>query len=404
MTTDDSLAPAACYSPFVSERLVLIGTSFRRIGFERLGRYVLPLDREADLAALRSACGARELVYVATCNRVEAYLSFASGDEARAAAIGLAERVAVFFAARGAGATEPRDLFVLAGAAALEHLFGVVASLDSLVLGECEIAGQVRRAAEAASAHGLCGRTLKRVFEQAARVARRVRSETAIGRTPVSVASLILKRMREHFAPHAPRTAVLIGVGDVTKKVAASLAGGQTELLFVNRTESRAAELAARHGGRAMSLEQFRATPPASIDLLVTATRAPGAIVDASTLAPALAAQDPGVKPILVCDLGVPADVDAAVDALPGVRTLRLPDLEATARENRDRLASEVERVKAIVSDEARRSGSEARLRDVAAESADALLATRLSHLAPDDREAVRRFATGLAERLARQP
>jgi glutamyl-tRNA reductase len=383
----------------MSERLFVIATSFRRVGFVGLGGYTLPLEGTAELAGLRDACGAAELVYVATCNRVEAYISV---EDPAATPASILARAAAFFASRHAGAVSAEHLFVLEGAAAVEHLFGVVSSLDSLVLGECEIAGQVRRAAESARALGLAGPVLRRLFEQAAKVARRVRADTAIGRTPVSVASLVLRRIREHFGDAKIR-AVLVGVNDVTKKIATSLEK-RAEITFVNRTESRARELAARHGGAALSLEQFRATPPAAVDLVVCATRAPGAVVDAATLALALAARPASAPALLVCDLGVPADVCSSVDALAGARVLRLPDLEATARENRERLAGEAEHARAVVAEEARRAVAESRLRALAAESADALLEGRLAHLAPADREAVRRFATGLAERLARQP
>ncbi len=408
LTTDDTPRSGATYPNVTmldvplcktarATGLQFVGTSFRRVGFERLGRYVLPPERAEELARLRDACGARELVYVATCNRVECYLlgEPAVGSD-RAAE--LCAAVATFFG----GSAE--DLFALEGDAALEHLFGVVASLDSLVLGECEIAGQVRRAAEAAALSGLAGAGLRRIFEQATRVARRVRAETAIGRTPVSVASLVLRRVREHFPGGAPRRAALGGVGEMTRKIAPALgSAGATKLLFVNRTEAKAAELAARHGGTAMSLERFRAAPPDDLDLVVTATRAPGAVIDLGVLGPSLARCGAGAR-ALVCDLGVPADVSPEVAAHPRVTLVRLHDLEATAQENRARLSGEVEHVKAIVSDEVRRSSSEKRLRSLAQDSAEKLLAGRLAHLAPEDRETVRRFATQLAERIARQP
>jgi glutamyl-tRNA reductase len=387
----------------VREDLVLIGTSFRHVGFGRLGGYVLPPERSGELARLRELCGASELAYVATCNRVEIYLCRPAGPDVA----DLAARAAEFFAAAGAGAdARAADFFVLAGSSAIEHLFSVVASLDSLVLGECEIAGQVRRAADTALASGLGGPFLRRTFEQAAKVAKKVRAETAIGRTPVSVASLVLRHAREHFRAAPPRRAVLIGVGDVTKKVGASLESSPTRRLFVNRTVSRAADLAERFGGEALSLDDFRHDTPPNVDWIVTATRAPGPVIDAALLSRMLDARGAGARaePMLVCDLGVPADVDPAIAADPRVRLLRLDDLERAAKENRTRLEGEVERVKAIVAAEARRFATEARLRALAAESADAILGERLAHLAPEDRETVRRFATQLAERISRQP
>jgi glutamyl-tRNA reductase len=368
------------------------------VGFEGLSRMVLPLETRAALAALRAAYGEAEIVPVSTCNRIECYFSPPRGVPLPEPE-NLRRRVAEIFAA------SPENFFVKVGEEALEHLFRVVASLDSLVLGECEIAGQVRRAAERAKEAGLAGPAIRRIFERASVVARRVRSETAIGRTPVSVASLCNRRIREHFGDALPGSAVFVGVGDMTKKVAAALGERGARLLFVNRTVAKAEALAAEYGGSALSLERFLAAPPDEIDVLVTATSAPTLVIPRTALLPALAKRRATASPpLLICDLGVPRDVDPALDREPGVRVLALPDLEAVARENRRRLEGEVGAACAIIAHEVARFAREQRSRALAEEGIDRLLAGRLRHLSPEDRETLRGFATGLADRLARQP
>jgi glutamyl-tRNA reductase len=385
------------------DRLAVVGTSFRQVGFERLARLALPEPEFGALADLRRDFGAREIVYVATCNRVECYLAFGPGE--RVEAPRLCERAIEVLSRRSGAPFDGASLFALAGRGALEHLFRVAASLESLAVGEAEVLGQLRRAADRAAALGLSGPLLRRTFERAARAARRVRGETAIGRTPVSVASLCARRVREHFAAAPPRLAAVIGTGEVSRKLAGALCELGAPILFANRTFEKAKALAARFGGEAVPLERFRAGVPARLDVVVTATSAPGAILDERALAPALADRPEGpLRRLLVCDLGLPPDVAPEVASLPGAKLLALADLEPLARENRARLETEVARAEAIVREEVAAALRLDRLRSVAAESVDALLAGALAHLDGEDRETLRRFATNLAERLARQP
>lgn len=372
-------------------RIAVVGTSFRRVGFERLARLAGGRPAPEAAAALRAALAASEAAVVSTCNRFEAYLAFAGPAPAPDALLARAEE---------ALRAEPSALFAATGPGALAHLFAVAASLDSLVLGECQIAGQLRRALEAARAAGLAGSLLERAFDRAARAARRVRAETAIGRTPVSVASLCARRVRDHFAAAPggrPRRAALVGAGEMIRKAAAALADLGAPLLFVNRTPEKAAALAARFGGGHLSLDAFRAAPPTGVDAILTATSAPAPILGERELVAC-------GRPALVCDLGLPPDVDPAVARLAGVTLVTLADLEAIARENRARLSGEVEHAEAILAEEVEAAVRASRLRAVAEESVEALLAEKLAHLAAEDRATLRRFALGLAERLARQP
>lgn len=390
--------------PGWTERVAVVATSFRRVGLGRLGAFVLPPDDVAAQRALRDALGAEELVYLATCNRVECWAvlphALRAADEAE-----LLGRARAFFAARGAEAGRD-ELFVRTGPAAIEHLLRVTSGLDSLVLGETEISGQARRALERCAASGLSGPALQRLFERAAACSRRVKNETALGRTPASAAGIAVQKIRKYFGDRGPGVTVLVGAGETTRKVAQALQGRPGEKLFVNRTKDKAEELARKYGGRAQSLDEFLAAPPAWIDVLFAATASTEAVVPAAALGPALAARAArGARmPMIVCDLGLPRDVDPAVDALPGVFVVDMVTIEALSLENQRALEAEAERAAAVVRDEVAKVVREDRFRAIADESAQAMLGSRLAHLSEADREQILRFATSLAARIARQP
>jgi glutamyl-tRNA reductase len=387
------------------ERLASVGASFRTLGFERLGDLVLPQDERAiELPALARALGADELVYLATCNRVECWLTLPEGARADA----LPGQLAAFMSARG-GQVAPAGLVALSGRDSLEHLLRVASALESLVVGETEIAGQVRRAADEASARGLLGDGLRPVFDRASACARRVRAALDGARPPASAADLAVEKIRQHLCAQGPRVCALVGVGPMTRKVATALSESpcceSSELIFVNRTLTRAEELAARFGGRAVTLEAFQRDPPPWLDLVFTATSAREHVVRPEHLAPALAARHAAglERPLIVCDLGVPRDVDPACESLPGALVVALEHMEALAHV-RATVDGGLERASSVVGEEVERFVREAKFRAIASESARAMLESRLAHLPAADREAILRFAGGLGERLARQP
>ena len=214
---------------------------------------------------------------------------------------------------------------------------------------------------------------------------RRVRRETELGQLSVSVASLALQKVRKHFGAAGPRCAAVVGVGDMTRKVALTLGRERAcDLLVVNRTLARAEELAAECGGRAVSLEAFQAAPPPDLELVFTATSSPVPVIGPQTLAPALAARQ-GPRPLIVCDLGIPRDSDPALDQTPGVAVITLPRMEQLAAANRARLADHVARAQAIVTEAAARSLREQRFTALAQTSVQGLLSKRLAHLDPSD-------------------
>lgn len=383
------------------ERLALVATSFRRVGMGRLGDFVIKPEAVVEQAQLKAALGAEELVYLATCNRVECYALLptpARHDALEAAATG-------FFAARGA-APSSDALLVLTGRDVVHHLFTVMSSLDSLVLGETEIAGQARRAADRCQKDGLSGPVLARLFERGLGCSRRVRGETALGRSPTSAASIAVSKIKACFGAEGPGVTLLVGAGEMTVKVATALAGRPGERVFVNRTKSKAEELAARFGGRALSLDELLAAPLPWVDLVFAATAATETVIPKEALAPALAARKAAGerRPMIVCDLGLPRDVDPALDGEEGVVVVDMRVLEGVARSGEAALRVEAEKARGVVAEETDRLAREDRFRVMAGESLRAVIGEQLAHLSEEDQALLLGFATGLAGRFARQP
>ncbi|HBP20827.1 MAG TPA: glutamyl-tRNA reductase [Planctomycetes bacterium] len=388
----------------VIERLVVVGTSFRRIGFGRMGDFVLPPEAHDERRALQQTLGAEELLYVSTCNRVELYaLLPASPTAERVEELRFA--VSCFFAERGA-LVDSQAFFAKAGAEALTHLFRVASSLDSLVVGETEISGQLRRSRDLCRQIGVCGKTLHKLTEKAIGVSRRVRTETAVGDTHVSVATIALQKIRQHFGKQGPGVTALIGVGDMSRKVAQALQGTTGKCLVVNRTFEKAEAFCEKYGGTPTPLETFLDHPPGWLDLVFAATASDEAVLRREHIEPALAARrKAGVqRPLIVVDLGLPRDIHPEIDELEGVLVVAMEHLETLSAARQKRLEEEKRAAAEVVREEVERQLREDRFRSLAGESAEAMLSTRMAHLCDQDRDAILSFVTGLAGRMARQP
>jgi glutamyl-tRNA reductase len=327
------------------ERFALIGTSIHNGGTAGLGYYTVPPDRVEDvLPRLKDYCGFTEMVYIATCNRVEVvFTSKTRGPE---------EQLSRFFSFferehRRAGtaplpAASPRPSFYLRqGEQAVWHLAEVAASLDSLVLGESQIITQVKESYERCFGLGLAKADMSRLFNWALHTAKEIRSQTGISAGRVSMVGLVEERIRAHLAEVSDPVVGIVGSGPMGEKAAQAVASvGGLRLLWVNRTVSHAEDLAARYGGAAIPLRTFLAEPPAC-DVLVTATSAATPIFGAAELA---ATRRPGGR-LLVIDLAVPPDTAHNAGG-EGIEIVTVDDLRRQTEKNRQaRLA---ERRKAL--------------------------------------------------------
>ena len=274
----------------------------------------------AALASLRALPEVAEAALLSTCNRTEIY---AVAEDGQALAAWLERHVPGL----GAYLYRHRD------AEAVRHLFRVATGLDSMVLGEPQILGQVKEAWALAREHGALGGRLDRLFQQTFAVAKRARTDTRIGANPVSVASTAVRLAQDSFARLPDATVLLVGAGETIELAARHLAkGGVRRLLVANRTLAHAQDLAARHGGYALPLAELdRHLAEADVVFSATASREP--VLRQVQVEAALAARRR--KPMLLFDLAVPRDIEPGVAALDDAFLYTVDDLERAVEDNR---------------------------------------------------------------------
>jgi glutamyl-tRNA reductase len=330
-----------------SGRLLVLGLSHRTAPVEQrekaslaepAARSVLGVllgDPAVSEAAVLSTCNRTELfAVVADSACAEATLSKALVDHSRISADELAE-------AR----------YVHCQHSAARHLFRVAASLDSMVLGESEIQGQVRAARDLAREARTLGPLLDRTFAQALATGRRVRSQTRVAAGAVSVSSVAVDLARTALGDLRDRRALLVGAGRAAEATARALLGqGLAEIVVCNRTPATASRLAGRFGGRAAGLESL-AHDLAAVDVVISSTNAARTILDADGLTRALHSE----RPLVLIDIAVPRDVDPGVAKLPGVRLHNIDDLKRVAEANLNGRRKEAVRAEVIVAAEMRR-------------------------------------------------
>ncbi len=391
----------------------MVGVSWRQGGTESLAEFTLD-DAEAGerLAAFARRLGLAELAYLATCNRVE--LIFRRTAETP----GLDLRRHVFELLTGrmpAPGEAERRLKAWQGEGAAEHLFLIAAGLDSACVGETEIVRQVRDCRERSAALGLVGPVLGLVFDEALKIAARVRGETRVGRGRVSLAEIAADLIRERVA-ETPGAIALVGVSPMTERAALALAGSRHPLIIVNRTASKAEALAARFGARHLSLDAFAATPP-PVEALLTATGSRDPVLDASVIEK-LAARAPSGRAPLVVDMAIPPDADPAACTRFGVPRCGMDEIVRRAESNRaarlmhaadareyvDRALEElrdrfVERYYGPLF-----AVLQQRYRRTALEGVRRLVKKELKGLGDEERAAIERWAEALARRFAHIP
>ncbi len=311
------------------EQLGMIGVSWRQGGAQSIADFTLDeATIEERLRAFADEHHLAELGYLATCNRVE--LIYAHCADTPVTDL----RPEAFELLRGRapmpGEAE-RRLRAWHGEGAAEHLFLVAAGLDSACVGETEISGQVRRCYERAREMSLAGHALDIVFEEAQRIAARVRGETRLGQGRVSLAEIAAQRLIEHTREHTG-TVALIGVSPMIERAAVSLNDAGVAMLFVNRTPARAEALATRFHANHMSLEHFAAAPP-PVAAVLSSTGSPSAVIGRDTLV-AIADTAPGGRPLLI-DMAIPADIDPDACAELGLERLDMDAINSVAESNR---------------------------------------------------------------------
>lgn len=309
-------------------------------------REKLALDeaRAAALAArLQSTPGVREFAFVNTCNRVELY--GVARDPAALAALraALAETTGCSPAEIDAVLRERQNHDAVA------HLFAVASGLDSQIVGETEILGQVKGAYDTALARHWTGPVLNRVFQKTFQAAKHVRTHTRIGEGQISIASVAVDLAGKIFGDLGPVKVLVVGAGDIgLKTVQAFQSRGAGAITVASRTLSKAEEAAAAAGGWAASLAELPEVLAAA-DIVASSTSAPGLVITRDLVATAMRKR--AGRPLFLVDLALPRDIDPAAAALPNVFLYNLDDLAKIAEENLAQREAEVSRCHAILAE-----------------------------------------------------
>jgi glutamyl-tRNA reductase len=300
-----------------------------------------PAGEAALGAELAGVAGLREFAVLSTCNRVEFY--------GVAAEAGTALGVQAAFCARQQFAAADFEKFRLhlAGREAIQHLLEVSAGLDSQMLGETEIFGQVKAAYAAAQARGAAGPLLHRIFQKAFQSAKHVRTHTAISAGQVSVANVAVDLARNIFGDLAHARILVLGAGEIGEKTARAFQSrGAGALTVASRRGERAMALAGELGASALPFEQ-REARLAEFDVVVCSTSAPHAVLSLAAAAAAMRRRP--TRPLFFIDLAVPRDVDPAVAELDNVFRYDLDDLARIAEQNRSARATEIARCRELL-------------------------------------------------------
>ena len=325
-------------------KLWLVGLSHHTAPVEVRERLAFENGAAADaIRRLLELPGVEEGVLVSTCNRVEVLACAGAGADPTPLRAFLARE-------RQLAAEVDEHLYVHEDRDAIRHLFRVASSLDSMVVGEPQILGQLKSFYQMAADSGGAGLVLHRAFHKAFAVAKRVRTETGIAGRNVSVASVAVELATQIFETLKDKTAMLIGAGKMSELTARHLRGrGIGGLIFANRTFDRAIELAREHQGTPIRFEE-RIRYLALADVVIGSTAATGMLLTAETVADVL--RERKQRPMFLIDLGVPRDFDPRINELDNVYLYDVDDLQAVLADNREERSREAVRAEEIVEQE----------------------------------------------------
>jgi glutamyl-tRNA reductase len=391
--------------------LLALGVSHKTAPLDLRER--LSLTEGSAVGALREltvADGIHEAAAISTCNRTELYLVVSDTVEAESTALGVLTRQADIPPTELLG-----HLYSHRGGDAADHLFRVTSGLDSMIVGEAEIQGQVKRAYELALVEGATGPILNRLFRGALAAGGRVREETRIGEKGLSIPSVAVELARRTLGDLAERRVLVVGAGETAELVARALVARGVATVFVaNRHYDRAIGLAQRFGGEAVRFEELPNQLEVA-DIVVTATNSPHHIVERDDLAQVMATREG--RPLLLVDIAVPRDIEPACRELAGVSLHDLDDVQQIAERNASGREAEARRAEPILAAELDRFErwhaalevvpTIGALRERADEVVRRVLAEnegRWESLSEADRERLAVMAKAIASRLLHEP
>ena len=391
--------------------LLALGVSHRTAPLELRERLALTEGRAAGvLNGLVGEGPITEAAAVSTCNRTEIYVVASDTVEAETAALGVLAREASIPPTELLG-----PLYSKRGHDAAAHLFRVTAGLDSMIVGEAEIQGQVKRAYELALVEGATGAVLNRLFRGALAAGKRARSETAIGEKGVSIPSVAVELAQRSLGDLPSRRVLLLGAGETSELTARALSARGVEAVFVaNRRYNRAIGLAQRFGGTAVRIDELPAQLERA-DIVVSTTDSPHHLIERSDLD--LVMRQRADRPLLLIDLAVPRDIDPECRELPTVTLHDVDDVQAIVERNASGRETEARRAEGILDAELARFerwlASQEVVPTVTAlrQRADEIVTQVLDEndqrwegLSEVDRERVELMARAIASRLLHEP
>lgn len=389
--------------------LVVVGMNHRTAPVEMRERLAVPSDAlgqvDAELVRLPAV---REAMFVATCNRIEVY---AATDQLAQCAASIRE----YFERKAPGAAVRDCLYEHHDRAAVRHVFRVAASLDSMVVGEPQILGQVKQAYAAARSVGSLGPALSRTLSRAFAAAKRVRTETTIGTGSVSVASIAVDLATQIFGDLPGRRVLLLGAGKMALSAARALTQQGARLAVANRNYERAVQLAHAHGGDAHPLEDLPLLLQ-HVDVVVCSTGASRFVVTREMVHSAMKARRG--RSLFVIDIAVPRNVDPRVNSLDNVYLFDVDDLERAVARALSGRGGALQAAEKIVEEELRAFEAEQRsgaavptvvalrehFRMIARAELERSLSGKLRHLSEEDRRALETMVDAMVNKLLHAP
>ncbi|MDE5832854.1 MAG: glutamyl-tRNA reductase, partial [Desulfovibrio sp.] len=388
--------------------ITLIGLNHRTAGVDARERFALNDFCSAETWALPKSEILNESLILSTCNRVE-LLGVGAGDMDN-------HLINLWSEARNESRAElERYIYIYHNLDAVKHVFNVASSLDSMVVGEPQILGQLKQAYRQAVEANKTGSILNRLLHKAFSVAKRVRNETAVASSAVSISYAAAELAKRIFGHMGNQTALLIGAGEMAELAALHLLrGGIKKIYILNRTFQRARELAKKFNGEAVKFEDLPSALAKS-DIVVASTGSPDPIIGPSEMEKVLKARKN--KPMFMIDIAVPRDIDPAVNSLDNVYLYDIDDLRAVVEENKLVRKDEARKALAIVEEEAnifnnwlQSLESEPTIKDLLKKEREirefelARALRKIGDITPAQREIIAMMAESIAKNLRHEP
>ena len=397
------------YTVMPSDTILLLGVNHKNTPLAVREKLALSSGYEEPLQALGKVDGLREYYLLSTCNRVEILVSASDGDA-------IEENLAKFLFGDALSPDQyQKHLYCYRNEEAIHHLFMVAASLDSMIVGESQILGQLKEAYRWSSEKKCTGPILNKLLHKSFSVAKRVRSETRIGSSAVSISYAAIELAKKIFGSLDNKRVLLIGAGEMAELAAEHLVGnGAKDVVVANRTLENALDLARRFNGSAVGLDEVPEQLE-QVDIIVSSTGAPGIILYRDDVKPLM--RNRRNKPLFFIDIAVPRDLDPALNDLENVYLYDIDDLHNVVELNKAERDKEAIKASRIVDEEALKfndwlaglaiTPTLAALREKGNQIARAELdrtLPRLNGLSPKEQKSVEKMAGAIVSRLLHDP